>query len=89
MASTKLYTAIFVVLTVLTTVQAVVEVSGFIEEAYWLAFGVLIAIAFVKAVMVAGYFQHLKHEPRAVTYVMTGGLLAATALTVAAAYSIT
>ncbi|PSP75891.1 hypothetical protein BRC81_14085 [Halobacteriales archaeon QS_1_68_20] len=89
MASTKLYTIIFVVLAALTTVQAWVEISGFLDQSYWLAFGILGVVASVKALMVAGYFQHLRSEPRSITYVYAAGLMAALALTVAAAYSIT
>jgi cytochrome c oxidase subunit 4 len=87
MASAKLYTWIFVVLFVLATGQVFIErFEGF---DYWTAFGVIMVVSFVKAVVVAGYFQHLKDEPRSVTYVIGTGLLAALALTLAAAYSIT
>ena len=89
MASTKLYTIIFVVLAVMTTIQAYIEFSGFLGQYYWPAFGILLGIAFVKAVIVAGYFQHLRSEPRSITYIYAAGLLAALALTVAASYSIT
>lgn len=89
MASTKLYTIIFVVLAAMTTAQAWIEMSGFLEHYYGPAIGALILIASVKAVFVAGYFQHLRSEPRSITYVYMGGLMAALALTVAAAYSIT
>lgn len=86
MARTKLYTAIYVVLFAFATVQVVVEQSGGLP--YWTAFWVIIALSFVKAVLVAWYYQHLKWEPRSVTATMATGLLAAIALTAAAAYSI-
>jgi cytochrome c oxidase subunit 4 len=86
MTRTKLYTAIYVVLFAFATVQVLVEQSG--ELAYWTAFWVIIALSFVKALMVAWYYQHLKWEPRSVTFTMFVGLLAALALTTAAAYSI-
>lgn len=89
MASTKLYTVIFVVLAAMTTAQAWIEMSGFMEQSYWIAIAVLVVIASVKALFVAGYFQHLRSEPRSITYVYAAGLMAALALTVAAAYSIT
>ena len=88
MARTKLYTAIYVVLFALATVQALVESAGWLEEAYWAAFGAIIVLSFVKAAVVAGYYQHLRWEPRSVTYLMLGGLFVALALTTAAAYSI-
>ncbi|MEF8756680.1 MAG: cytochrome C oxidase subunit IV family protein [Halobacteriales archaeon] len=87
MARTKLYTAIYGVLFVLATAQALLE--GAMEEAYWLVFGGILVLSFVKALFVAGYYQHLRWEPRSVTYVIATGLLAAVVLTLAAAYSIT
>jgi cytochrome c oxidase subunit 4 len=88
MARTKLYTAIFVVLMAFSTTQALVEMTGLLEEAYWVAFGLIIALSTIKAVFVAGYYQHLRWEPRAVTYLALGGVFVALALTTAAAYSI-
>ncbi len=89
MARTKLYTAIYVVLFVFATVQVVVERMGFLEEDYLLAFGAIIVLSVVKAVFVAAYYQHLKWEPRSITYLVLSGVGAALALTLAAAYSIT
>lgn len=88
MTHTKLYTGIFVVLMVFSTTQAVVEQIGLLEEAYWPAFGLILLLSTIKAVFVAGYYQHLRWEPRAVTYIPLSGLFAALALTTAAAYSI-
>ena len=89
MVSTKLYTAIYAVLFVFATLQVVVERLPIFEEAYWIAFGLIMVLSVIKALFVAGYFQHLRFEPRSVTYVAASGLLAAVALTLAAAYSIT
>jgi cytochrome c oxidase subunit 4 len=89
MANTRLYTAIFVALFVLATAQVAVEVTGFVESTYWVAFGAIMLLSLVKAVAVAGYYQHLVYEPRSVTYLLGLGLLAALALTIAASYSIT
>ena len=86
MSKAKLYTAIYVVLFVFATAQVYVEQAG--EFAYWTAFWVIIALSFVKAVLVAWYYQHLSWEPRSVTFTIFVGLLAALALTTAAAYSI-
>jgi len=88
MARTKLYTAIFVVLMVFSTTQALVEMTGLLDRAYWLAFAIILTLSTIKAVLVAGYFQHLRWEPRGVTYIALGGLFAALTLTTAAAYSI-
>ena len=88
MARTKLYTAIFVVLMAFSTTQALVEMTGLLEEAYWTAFGIIIVLSTIKAVFVAGYYQHLRWEPRAVTYLALCGVFVALALTTAAAYSI-
>lgn len=86
MASTKLYTAIYVALFVVATLQVVLE--GFLEANYWLIFGAIMVVSFLKAGTVAGYYMHLREEPRAVSYLMLLGLFGALALTIAAAYSI-
>ena len=86
MARTKLYAGIYVVLFVLATVQALVEGVESID--YWTAFGIIIVLSFAKAIVVAAYYQHLRWEPRSVSYLMIGGLFVALALTTAAAYSI-
>ncbi|MFB6253096.1 MAG: cytochrome C oxidase subunit IV family protein [Halobacteriaceae archaeon] len=86
MARTKLYTAIYVALFILATAQIFIEQSGF---PYWIAFAGIMVVSFVKAVMVAGYYQHLRFEPRSLAYLIGAGLTAAMALTFAAAYSIT
>ncbi|WP_276270560.1 cytochrome C oxidase subunit IV family protein [Haloarcula litorea] len=84
----KGYTLIYVVLFVFATAQAVVEFAGLVESAYWAAFGIIMVLSVIKAVGVAAYYQHLRWEPRSVTYLVLGGTLAAVALTMAAAYSI-
>ena len=85
MARTKLYTAIYVVLFVMATAQTLVEFADF---DYWTGFWIIIALSWIKAIIVAVYYQHLRWEPRSITVVMFGGLLAALALTIAASYSI-
>lgn len=89
MVSTKLYAAIYVVLFVGATVQVAVEFAGYLEEAYWMAFGAIIVLSVFKAVVVAGWYQHLRYEPRSLSYLMLTALATALALTLAAAYSIT
>jgi cytochrome c oxidase subunit 4 len=86
--NTRLYSAIYVVLFAFATVQVAVEYAGILESAYWLGFGAILVLSFVKAALVAVYYQHLRTEPRAVTAMYVAGLVAASALTVAAAYSI-
>ncbi|MFC6834988.1 cytochrome C oxidase subunit IV family protein [Halomarina ordinaria] len=81
----KGYTLVYVVLFVAATAQVLVEFAGL---AYWTAFGAIIGLSAAKALLVAGYYQHLVSEPRSVSYVVLTGLLAALALTLAAAYSI-
>ncbi|MFB6161599.1 MAG: cytochrome C oxidase subunit IV family protein [Haloferacaceae archaeon] len=85
MVSTKLYTAIYAVLFVSATVQVLVEFAGF---AYRTAFALIIVLSVAKAVLVAAYFQHLRFEPRSLTYLLGIGIAAALALTLAASYSI-
>lgn len=84
----KGYTAIYVVLFVFATAQALVEFVGYVDTAYWAAFALIMVLSIVKAAAVAGYYQHLRGEPRSVTYLVLGGTSAAVALTAAAAYSI-
>jgi cytochrome c oxidase subunit 4 len=86
MTRLKLYTAIYVVLFVSATVQVLVEQAGL---AYVTALAVILVLSFVKAGIVAAYYQHLRWEPRSITYLIGIGLLAALALTVASTYSIT
>ncbi|WP_049981549.1 cytochrome C oxidase subunit IV family protein [Halolamina rubra] len=88
MARTKLYTGIYVALFVIATLQVGVEQIGLLESSYMLALALITVFSFVKAVVVAGYFQHLVWEPRSVTYVLVLGFVGFLALTVAASYSI-
>lgn len=86
MTRLKLYTAIYVVLFVSATVQVLVEQAGM---AYMTALAIIMVLSFAKALVVAGYYQHLVWEPRSLSYLMAIGLLAVIALTVASTYSIT
>jgi len=88
MASLKFYTAAYVALFVLATVQALIESVGLLEQSYWIAFGIITVLSIAKALAVAGYYQHLRWEPRSLTYLMLMGTLGAVALTMAASYSI-
>lgn len=86
MARTKLYTIIYVVLFVLATAQVAVEQVDLFG--YWTALAVIAMLSLVKALFVAGYYQHLVWEPRSVSYLVLIGFVAFIALTVAASYSI-
>ncbi len=88
MASIRFYVAVFGLLMILSTTQAVLEFQGILEEAYMVGLVVILALSFVKALFVAGYYQHLRHEPRSVSYMVASALLVVLALTTAAAYSI-
>lgn len=89
MSRLKLYSVIYVVLFVFATVQVMFEYGGYLDRMYWIAFGAIIVLSLVKAVLVAAYYQHLRWEPRSVTSLMLIGLAAVLALTLAAGYSIT
>ena len=85
MSKVKLYTIIYVALFVLATVQVLVEFAGL---TYWTGFGLIVVLSAVKAILVAGYYQHLVDEPRSITYMMLAALFVAVVLTSASAYSI-
>jgi cytochrome c oxidase subunit 4 len=85
MTRLTLYTAIYGVLFVSATLQVLIEQAGL---DYGTALTAILVLSFAKAAVVAGYYQHLRWEPRSITYLVGIGLLAALALTVAATYSI-
>ncbi|MFB6268017.1 MAG: cytochrome C oxidase subunit IV family protein [Halodesulfurarchaeum sp.] len=84
MVSLKLYTAIYVVLFVFATAQVGAELANL---NYWVAGTIIIALSFIKAGLVAGYYQHLRFEPRSLTYLMLMALGVVVALVSAATYS--
>lgn len=90
MTSIKKYTAIFGALMVISTTQYLVERLGLVEDeaTYLLGFALIIALSTMKALAVAGWFMHLREEPRSITYIMVGGLICVLALTAGAGYSI-
>ena len=89
MSRLKLYSVMYVVLFVFATAQVLVEYGGYLEEFYWLAFAGILVLSLIKAVLVAGYYQHLRWEPRSISALMLIGLTAVLFLTLAAGYSIT
>jgi len=88
MSQLRTYTIMFVVLMAFSTAQAMLEFTGLLEQYYWTIFAVIMVLSTIKALVVAGWYQHLRYEPRSLTYMMASGLLAVVALTTAAAYSI-
>lgn len=89
MPTIKLYAAIYVVLFAFATGQVLVERAGILHELYWLGFGVILTLSVIKALFVAGWYQHLRFEPRSIAFVALTGLTTALVLTIAASYSIT
>jgi len=84
MTSVKLYTAIYVALLVLATSKVI-----FFELFdYWTAVSATMVTAFMKTVLIVAYYQHLRFEPRSLTYLLSMGVFAVFLLTVAATYSI-
>jgi cytochrome c oxidase subunit 4 len=88
MTSIRTYTIIFGGLMLLSTTQAALEFVGLLEAQYWIAFAVIIGLSIAKAVTVAGWYMHLREEPRAITYLALVGVLGVVALTAGAGYSI-
>jgi cytochrome c oxidase subunit 4 len=85
MASVKFYTVIYIALLGLATSK----VLFFEFFAYWDAVGATMVTAVLKTLLIMGYFQHLRFEPRSLTYLMSMGMFAVFLLTVAASFSIT
>ncbi len=84
MSSLRLYTAIYVTLMALA-ISKVVFMELF---DYWMAAGAILIAATVKMTLIAGFFQHLKDEPRAVTWLAMISLGAVALLAAAATWSI-
>jgi cytochrome c oxidase subunit 4 len=88
MTSIRTYTIIFGALMLVSTTQAALEFVGLLEAQYWIAFALIIGLSVVKAVTVAGWYMHMREEPRAITYLALAGLLGVVALTAGAGYSV-
>ena len=89
MSSIKLYTAIFGVLMVLSTMQAALEFTGLLEEFYVPVMALMLLLSTIKAVSVAGWYMHVFDEPRAISYLAIPAVIGVLALVAGAAYSIT
>ncbi|PSP47488.1 hypothetical protein BRC69_00975 [Halobacteriales archaeon QH_6_66_25] len=88
MASIKLYTAIFGVLMVLSTLQFLVE-RFMLEDLYMISMAIILLVSTIKAISVAGWYMHVFDEPRAISYLAMGAVIGVLALIAGAAYSIT
>jgi len=97
MSSLKTYTAIFGVLMAFSTVQFLIEKASAdgwlfvpsLDIPYGIVFGALMIISAMKALAVAGWYMHLREEPRAISYMAVAGVIGVLALIAGAAYSIT
>lgn len=87
MADLRTYTLIYVALLVLATGKFVFFEFPEIFD-YQLAIGGTVILAIIKSSLIAGYFQHLVEEPRAITYLMATAVFMVFLLTIAAGYSI-
>jgi heme/copper-type cytochrome/quinol oxidase subunit 4 len=87
MASIRTYGLIYVALILLATGKFVFFHFPDIFS-YQLAVGGTLVLAVIKTSLIAGYFQHLKDEPRSITYLMLTAVFMVFLLTLAAGYSI-
>ncbi|TYL35899.1 hypothetical protein CV102_25450 [Natronococcus pandeyae] len=87
MADVRTYTLIYVVLLVLGTGKFVFfQFPEIFPET--VAIGGTIILAVIKSLLIAGFYQHLIDEPRAISYMMAVAVFMVFLLTIAAGYSI-
>lgn len=89
MTSLRFYAMVYVALMALATLKVAffeAHYMGYIS--YNAAFGLTMVAAVMKTGMIAGYFQHLKWEPRSLTYLMLMALFGVLLLAFAATFSI-
>ena len=86
MTSVRQYTLVYVLLLVLAGSKWLF--FNLPQFDYWTAIGATMVAAFLKTGLIVAFYQHLKDEPRSLTYLMllSAGLVAL--LGVAASYSI-
>lgn len=87
MASIRTYSLIYVALLLLATGKFIFFHYPEIFN-YQMAVGGTMILAVIKVSLIAGYFQHLKDEPRSITYLMLTAVFMVFLLTLAAGYSI-
>lgn len=83
--SIRFYGLIYVALMVLATLQVVLERT----LNYWAAVAGILVFSSLKALLVVGYFQHLRWERRSLSGLMALALLLFVLLMVAASFSVT
>lgn len=83
--SIRFYGLIYVALMVLATLQVILERT----LNYWAAVAGILVFSSLKALLVVGYFQHLRWERRSLTGLMALALLLFLLLMVAASFSVT
>ncbi|ELZ17378.1 hypothetical protein C477_12903 [Haloterrigena salina JCM 13891] len=86
MADIRKYTLIYIALVALATGKFVFFHVEAIK--YQMALIGTIILAIIKVGLIAGYFQHLKEEPRSISYMMATAVFMVFLLTIAAGYSI-
>lgn len=84
MTSVRFYAGVYVLLVVLVSMKIV-----FFETLpYDVALALTMLSAVAEAIVIAGYYQHLRFEPRSLTYLMLMGVSGVLLVTFAAAFSI-
>ncbi|AGB16534.1 hypothetical protein Halru_1936 [Halovivax ruber XH-70] len=85
MSSIRTYTIIYILLLALATAKVGFEM---LPLGTGMFVGVIVVLASIKIVLIAGWFQHLVEEPRSITYMMLTSLFMVLLLVAAAGYSI-
>lgn len=87
MASIRVYTYIYILLLVLAASKFLFfELPYF---TYWEAIGATFVTAALKTGLIVAYYQHLKYEPRSLTWLMVLATALVGLLGVAATFSVT
>lgn len=86
MTSVRQYTLVYVLLLVLAASKWLF--FNLPQFDYWTAIGATMVAAFLKTGLIVAFYQHLKDEPRSLTYLMLLSVALVALLGVAASYSI-
>lgn len=86
MANVRLYAVVYVALLVLAFSK-----WAFFEflPSYEMALGLTMVTAAIKTLLIVGYYQHLRYEPRVLSVLMFTALIGVLILGAAASFSIT
>ncbi len=85
MANVRLYSVVYVALLTL----AFSKYAFFEFLTYDLALGLTMIAATIKTLLIVGYYQHLRYEPRILSVLMFTAFIAIAVLAAAASFSIT